>query len=63
MNWHLIVSLATVSVVLIAILIKGIHSFGRIVFCTATLPLCILIAIFVRSLSLDGASEGIFVTS
>ncbi|KAK2161133.1 hypothetical protein NP493_1600g00028 [Ridgeia piscesae] len=58
-KWHLALCLLLAWTVIFFCLIKGIKSSGKVVYVTATFPYVVLIILFIRNVTLEGAIEGI----
>lgn len=58
-NWPLTVALVTAWVMAWGALHNGIESSGKVVLFTATFPYVVLVILFFRGVTLEGASEGI----
>ena len=56
---HMLYCLAAAWLIVCLSLIKGVQSSGKVVYFTALFPYVVLILLFVRGLTLDGAYEGI----
>ncbi|XP_053393529.1 sodium- and chloride-dependent glycine transporter 1-like [Mercenaria mercenaria] len=59
MQWHLVLSNFVAWVIVVASLIKGVKSLGKVVYVTATAPYILLTVLLIRGLTLDGAVDGI----
>ncbi|XP_052817533.1 sodium- and chloride-dependent glycine transporter 1-like isoform X2 [Mya arenaria] len=58
-QWHLVISNFVGWAIVVASLVKGVHSLGKVVYVTATAPYLLLTVLFIRGLLLDGAIDGI----
>ncbi|PAV87422.1 hypothetical protein WR25_18411 isoform B [Diploscapter pachys] len=58
-NWKVALSFTIMWICVALILYKGIDSFGKVSLVTATLPHIILIALFIRAITLPGSGTGI----
>ncbi|XP_050396471.1 sodium- and chloride-dependent glycine transporter 1 isoform X1 [Patella vulgata] len=58
-EWHLVVCLLVAWIIVCLCLIKGVHSVGKIVYVTASLPYILLVVILIRGVTLPGAVDGI----
>ena len=58
-NWGMVACLLAAWFVIFICIRKGIKSSGKVVYVTATLPYVILIVLFVRGVTLEGAGEGL----
>ncbi|MBT3406567.1 sodium-dependent transporter [Candidatus Woesearchaeota archaeon] len=59
-NWMLLAALAVVWILIYFCVWKGVKSAGKVVMITMPLPIILLIALFIRGITLDGALTGIF---
>lgn len=59
-RWPLMLSLLVAWVIVVLSLLKGIKTSGRVVYFTATFPYVILLILFIRGVTLEGASDGIY---
>ncbi|XP_021339911.1 sodium- and chloride-dependent glycine transporter 2-like, partial [Mizuhopecten yessoensis] len=57
--WHLCVSLLAAWVILFLCLARGIHSSGKVVYVTASLPYILLTVLLIRASLLPGAGDGV----
>ncbi|XP_060080387.1 sodium- and chloride-dependent betaine transporter-like [Ylistrum balloti] len=58
-QWHTVLVLLLAYALSFVCIVKGVKSVGKVVYVTATLPYLLLTVILVRSLTLDGAVDGI----
>ncbi|XP_033751807.1 sodium- and chloride-dependent glycine transporter 1-like [Pecten maximus] len=58
-EWHLVICLFIAWLVVGLVLLKGIQSLGKVVYFTAIFPYVMLTVLFVRGVTLPGASKGI----
>ncbi|XP_045214812.2 sodium- and chloride-dependent glycine transporter 1-like [Mercenaria mercenaria] len=58
-QWHLVLSNFVGWVIVVASLIKGVQSLGKVVYVTATAPYVLLTVLLIRGLMLDGAIDGV----
>ncbi|CAL8379646.1 unnamed protein product [Boreogadus saida] len=59
MVWQLALCLLLSSIIIAAVLLKGIKSSGKVVYFTATFPYVVLTILLIRGLTLEGAKDGI----
>ena len=59
LQWRLVLSLLGAWLIIGACEIKGIKTAGRVVYFTATFPYVVLVALFFRGITLEGADKGI----
>eukprot|EP01061_Rhynchopus_euleeides_P045445 TRINITY_DN8154_c2_g1_i1.p1 TRINITY_DN8154_c2_g1~~TRINITY_DN8154_c2_g1_i1.p1 ORF type:complete len:578 (+),score=188.13 TRINITY_DN8154_c2_g1_i1:246-1979(+) len=58
-NWGMVLCLVLAWVIIFLCIRKGIQSSGKVVYVTATLPYVLLVVLFFRGITLEGAGEGI----
>ncbi|XP_021369231.1 sodium- and chloride-dependent betaine transporter-like isoform X2 [Mizuhopecten yessoensis] len=58
-QWHTVLMLILAYALSFVCIVRGVKSVGKVVYVTATLPYVLLTVILVRSLTLDGAIDGI----
>ena len=59
-NWYLFFGLAAVWIAIYFSVWKGVKSVGKVVAITMPLPLILLVVLFIRGITLEGAGTGIF---
>lgn len=59
-DWHLLVALAGVWLAIYLCIRKGVQSVGDVVMVTVPLPIILLVILFFRGITLDGAMDGIY---
>lgn len=59
MNWKVLIALALAWLITALVLLKGVKMIGRAAIVTATVPYVIIVILFVRSVTLDGARRGL----
>ncbi|KAH3885125.1 hypothetical protein DPMN_009115 [Dreissena polymorpha] len=59
-QWRHVVSMLVIRFVIFFGLIKSIKSIEKVIYVTATVPFFLTVAIFIRSVMLPGASDGLF---
>uniref|UniRef100_A0A6A7FYT7 Transporter n=3 Tax=Hirondellea gigas TaxID=1518452 RepID=A0A6A7FYT7_9CRUS len=57
---HVVVALAVAWLIVYLVLIKGVDSFGKVVYFTATFPYLILLVLLVKAATLPGYLDGIY---
>ncbi|KAG7494906.1 sodium-and chloride-dependent neutral and basic amino acid transporter B0+ [Solea senegalensis] len=57
--WHLALCLLLSSMIVAAVLFRGIKSSGKVVYFTATLPYVIIFILLIRGMTLEGARDGL----
>ena len=60
MQWELLGTLLLGWIIVYGIIWKGLHSSGKIIWFTALFPYFVMIVLFFRSITLEGASIGIY---
>ncbi|XP_046574683.1 sodium-dependent proline transporter-like [Haliotis rubra] len=60
-QWHLALCLLAAWSIIFLSVIKGIHSVGKVVYVTATIPYILLVTLLVQGLMLPGGKEGVLV--
>lgn len=58
-QWHLALSNFVAWALVVASLVKGVKSLGKVVYVTATAPYILLTVLLVRGLTLEGATDGV----
>uniref|UniRef100_A0A0G4GBT5 Transporter n=1 Tax=Chromera velia CCMP2878 TaxID=1169474 RepID=A0A0G4GBT5_9ALVE len=58
-QWQLLIPFALAWLLIFGILFKGVQSFGKVVYFTATFPYVVLIALLVRAVTMEGAWLGL----
>ncbi|XGW19556.1 hypothetical protein V3C99_003418 [Haemonchus contortus] len=59
-NWPTLTALAVMWTTVILILVKGYEYMGKVAYVTSTVPYVIIVVLFVRGITLEGASEGVY---
>ncbi|KAL3097507.1 hypothetical protein niasHS_003955 [Heterodera schachtii] len=59
LNWKAAAALGTAWIVTALVLVKGVKMMGKVAYFTATVPYAIIVVLFLRGISLDGAQLGL----
>ncbi len=58
-RWELLLCLLVAWILVYGVIWKGLHQSGKIIWFTATFPYLILFILFIRGVTLEGASKGL----
>jgi SNF family Na+-dependent transporter len=58
-RWELLLCLLVAWILVYGVIWKGLHQSGKIIWFTATFPYVILFILFIRGVTLEGASKGL----